>query len=317
MSASDRVLCVAPLAHVTGLVQGFGLSATGGVPILLTHRFDPAVIATVVRQQQATVTISAPAALYRLVDDEAVTREDLASLRAVFAGGAALSPQLIERFGDRFGIYIHHIYGLTEAASPCHAVPFGATAPIDRKLGTVSIGVPMPNTDARVLGEDGCALGPDEVGQLQITGPGMFAGYWEDPVATAATIEDGWLDTGDVGYYDAEGWFFLVGRRGDIINVAGYKVWPPEVESVLMEHDAVVEAVVVGFPDQTRGSSVGAAISTRSPVTIAELEEHCIQRLAPYKRPRRVAMFSEIPRNPNGKIQRAEIAELLGHGVNE
>lgn len=311
MERRDRVLCIAPLPHVTGLVQGFGLSLMGGVPLLLTHRFDPEVVAIMAREQRATVTIAAPMAFDRLARTESVAREDLTTLRAVYAGGAPLNPQLIRRFQNRFGIYIHHCYGLTETSSPSHAVPYGAASPIDQDLGVVSIGVPIPNTDARIVSDAGTPAGPDEVGELQIRGPGVFKGYWENTDATAKALQRGWLKTGDVAYFDTDGWFYLVSRMGDVVNVGGYKVWPPEVETALREHEAIGEAVVVGYPDEARGSAIGAAVTAHRDITEAELQEHCIQRLAPFKRPRRVVVLPEIPRNPNGKVRRDRVVELF------
>ena len=162
-----------------------------------------------------------------------------------------------------FGHYIHNIYGLTETTSPSHAVPLHGAAPVDEASGALSVGVPVYNTIVRIVDEEGHDLPPGEIGELVTEGPQVVAGYWNKPEETARALPGGALHTGDVGYMDAGGWFYIVDRKKDQINVGGYKVWPREVEDVLYEHEAVREAAVVGVPDPYRGETVKAYVSLK------------------------------------------------------
>lgn len=178
------------------------------------------------------------------------------------------------------------MYGLTETTSPSHAVPFGVTAPpADEETGATSVGVPVYDTIVRIIDEQGNDLPAGEVGELVTAGPQVVAGYWNKPEATAKGIPNGTLHTGDVGYMDAEGWFYIVDRKKDQINTSGFKVWPREVEDVLYEHPSVREAAVIGVPDSYRGETVKAFVSLRpgTDATPEELIDHCKTRMAAYK----------------------------------
>src|SRR5208282_1404526 len=216
------------------------------------------------------------------------SREALATLTKIYSGGAPIPPSTITAFQDAFGQYIHNIYGLTETTSPSHAVPLAALAPVDETSGALSVGVPVYNTIVRIVGEDGQDLPVGEIGELVTAGPQVVPGYWNKPEETAKALPDGALHTGDVGYMDRDGWFYIVDRKKDQINVSGYKVWPREVEDVLYQHPAVREAAVVGVPDAYRGETVKAVVSLRvgSSVDADELIDFCRKRMAAYKYPR-------------------------------
>lgn len=216
---------------------------------------------------------------------------------------------MIKTFREQFGHYIHSVYGLTETTSPSHLVPVGAEAPVDEASGALSVGVPVYGTTVRIVGEDGQDLPAGEAGEIVTTGPQVIAGYWNKPEETAHAIRDGRFHTGDVGYMDQRGWFYIVDRKKDQINAAGYKVWPREVEDVLYEHDAVLEAAVVGAPDPYRGETVKAFVSLRPgrSVTPDALILFCKQRLAAYKYPRIVEVLDELPKTVTGKILRREL----------
>ena len=178
-------------------------------------------------------------------------RDALATLTKIYSGGAPIPPSTVAAFQDIFGHYIHNIYGLTETTSPSHAVPLHGAAPVDEASGALSVGVPVYNTIVRIVDEEGHDLPPGEIGELVTEGPQVVAGYWNKPEETARALPGGALHTGDVGYMDPGGWFYIVDRKKDQINVGGYKVWPREVEDVLYEHEAVREAAVVGVPTPT------------------------------------------------------------------
>jgi long-chain acyl-CoA synthetase len=215
----------------------------------------------------------------------------------------------VTAFQDAFGTYIHNIYGLTETTSPSHGVPLGATAPVDPASGALSVGVPIYNTVVRIVGDDGADLPPGEIGELVTSGPQVVVGYWNKPEETEKALPGGALHTGDVGYMDADGWFYIVDRKKDQINVSGYKVWPREVEDMLYEHEAVREAAVVGVPDEYRGETVKAFVSLRPgrTATPEELIAFTKERMAAYKYPRQVEILDEIPKTVTGKLLRREL----------
>jgi long-chain acyl-CoA synthetase len=188
-------------------------------------------------------------------------------------------------------------------------VPPGAEAPVDKASGALSVGVPIYNTVVRIVGDDGEDVAPGEIGEIVTTGPQVVPGYWNKPEETAAAIPGGALHTGDVGYMDEGGWFYIVDRKKDQINAGGYKVWPREVEDVLYEHEAVREAAVVGVPDEYRGETVKAFVSLRPGRTVSaeELIAFARERMAAYKYPRQVEFLDEIPKTVTGKLLRREL----------
>jgi long-chain acyl-CoA synthetase len=305
----DAVLGVAPLFHITGLIGHIGLALLTGAPLVLFHRFEPSAAVDVIRAERPTFTIGSITVFIALMNAPNADRDALASLTKIWSGGAPIPPASVKAFTAAFGQYIHNAYGLTETTSPSHLVPAGAEAPVDEASGALSVGVPVYGTVVRILDEDGTELPPGEVGEIVTSGPQVVPGYWNKPEETAKAIPGGALHTGDVGYMDAEGWFYIVDRKKDQINAGGYKVWPREVEDVLYEHEAVREAAVVGVPDEYRGETVKAFVSLRPGRTAdeAELIAFCKARMAAYKYPRRVEFLDEIPKTVTGKLLRREL----------
>jgi long-chain acyl-CoA synthetase len=180
---------------------------------------------------------------------------------------------------------------------------------VDEASGAPSVGLPLFDTVVRIVGEDGAVLPPGEVGELVTTGPQVVPGYWGKPEETEQAIPGGALHTGDVGYMDDRGWFYVVDRKKDQINAGGYKVWPREVEDVLYEHGAVREAAVIGVPDEYRGETVKAFVSLRPGRSVIpeELIAFCRERMAAYKYPRMVEILDELPKTASGKLLRREL----------
>jgi long-chain acyl-CoA synthetase len=311
LTPRDVVLGGAPLFHITGLIAHIAVGMLVPVPIVLGYRFEPATIIRLAERHRCSFTVMAITAYTALANDPAVAVADLSSLTKAYSGGAPIAPSIVERFEREAGLYIHNIYGLTETTSPSHAVPSGRRAPVDQASGALSVGVPVFNTVARILGDDGQELPPGEVGEIAISGPMVVPGYWNRPDATERTLPGGELRTGDVGFMDADGWFYLVDRKKDMIVAAGYKVWPREVEDTLLRHPAVREAAVVGVPDAYRGETVWAYVSLRpgASATPEELIEFCRAELAAYKYPRRVEVLADLPKTPTGKLLRRELRE--------
>jgi long-chain acyl-CoA synthetase len=309
LTGQDSVLGVAPLFHITGLIGHVALALLLPCPLVLGHRFHPEATLDLIREHRPTFTVGAITVFIALAGVDGVDKDDFASFRMLYSGGAPIAPAVTDRFEAQTGLYIHNIYGLTETNSPSHGVPLGVRAPVDPNSGALSVGVPVFNTVVRILGEDGAEVPVGEIGEIATAGPQVIPGYWNKPEATAASLPGGELRTGDVGFMDADGWFYLVDRKKDMINAAGYKVWPREVEDVLYGHPAVREAAVVGVPDEYRGETVKAFVSLRpgESVTEAELIDYCKANMAAYKYPRSIEFIDDLPKTTTGKVLRREL----------
>ncbi len=311
LSSDDVILGVAPLFHITGLIAHITTALFLGAPLVLFHRFEPTLGIDVIKEHRPTFTVGSITVFIALMNAKNAEPDALTSLAKIWSGGAPIPPSTVKQFSSTFGQYIHNIYGLTETTSPSHGVPYGVESPVDEASGALSVGVPIYNTVVQILGDDGEELPPGEVGEIVTTGPQVVAGYWNKPEETQNAIPGGSLHTGDVGYMDAEGWFYIVDRKKDQINAGGYKVWPREVEDVLFEHEAVREAAVVGVPDQYRGETVKAFVSLKEGKTVTEEEliTFCKARLAAYKYPRTVEFLDEVPKTVTGKFLRRELRD--------
>jgi long-chain acyl-CoA synthetase len=312
LGRDDVLVGIAPFFHITGLIAHLTLAALAGMPIIICYRFDPAEVLRLTEKWQGTFTVGAITAFIALMEHPDLTRRDLSSLKKIYSGGAPIPPAVTQNFQKLTGAYIHNIYGLTETTSPSHAVPLGVAAPVDPATGALSVGVPVPGTECRIIDvANGQLLPPGEVGELLTRGPQIVAGYWQKPEETAHAIRDGFLHTGDVAKMDEDGWFYLVDRKKDMIIASGYKVWPREVEDVLYQHPAVREAAVVGVPDAYRGETVKAFVALKKDAQLQpspeDLINFCKERMANYKYPRQVEILEELPKTLTGKFLRREL----------
>jgi long-chain acyl-CoA synthetase len=311
LSGDDVVLGVAPLFHITGLVGHVAVGLLVGMPVVLTYRFDADTALELIERHRVTFTVGSITVFIALMNAPAAERHDLSSFTKIVSGGAPIAPPVVEAFEAKMGAYVHNIYGLTETTSPSHCVPIGKRAPVDEASGALSVGVPIFNTLVRIVGEDGEDVAAGEVGEIVTSGPQVVPGYWNKREETEHALPGGALHTGDVGVMDAEGWFYIVDRKKDQINVSGYKVWPREVEDVLYAHEAVREAAVVGVPDEYRGETVKAFVSLKpgAAVQADALVAFCKERMAAYKYPRQVEFVDELPKTASGKILRRELRD--------
>lgn len=312
LAEGGSMFAVAPLFHITGLIANIASPLLAAAATILTCRFHPVVSAESIAEHQATATIGAITVFIAWTNNPEVTPEHLSSLRSVYSGGAPIPKAALEAFRSKFGHYIHNGYGLTESNSPAIVVPFSKEAPVDAASGAVSIGVPVPSTTAWVVDEQDADLPTGQIGEIVVAGPQVALGYWNKPEESEHAMPGGRLHTGDVGFMDAEGWFYIVDRKKDQINASGFKVWPREVEDVLYEHPAIREAAVVGAVDAYRGETVKAFVSVKdgSSVTIDEIIAFCKERLAAYKCPRIVELMDDLPKTVTGKILRRELRKV-------
>ncbi len=309
LDSNDVILGVAPLFHITGLIACITTAMLLPCPLVLYYRFDAATTAELVEQHGVTFVVASITVFIALMNSEEARKRDFSTLKKVYSGGAPVSPTQVEAYQNMFGAYIHNIYGMTETTSPTHAVPLGVSAPVDPNTGALSVGVPVCGAIVRICDDDGKELAVGEIGELVSGGPMVVPGYWEKPEETAKAIEARGIHTGDVGFMDEQGWFYIVDRKKDLIIASGYKVWPREVEDVLYTHPAVRECAVVGVVDAYRGETVKAYVSLRPGADASgkDIVEFCKERMAAYKRPREVEILDELPKTASGKIMRREL----------
>ena len=228
---------------------------------------------------------------------------DTSTLEICASGGSAMPVELMRGFERAFDCKVLEGYGLSESS------PVASFNPRDRERKPGSIGVPIEGTEMKVVDDGGNDVRQGEVGEIVIRGHNVMKGYWANPEASAETLRDGWLHTGDMATVDEDGYFFIVDRKKDMIIRGGYNVYPREIEEVLYEHPDVIEAAVVGLPDEQLGEEVGAAVALKdgASATAAELSAFVNERVAAYKYPRRVWFVDELPKGPTGKILKREI----------
>ncbi len=303
---TDRWLACLPFHHVAGLGM-IDRAARWGVPLVVQPGFDPAAVADAIERDGISHLSLVGSTLGRLVEVLA-GRAVPGSLRAVLVGGERTRPEALGAAGAA-GLPIVTTYGLTETASG-----IVAQMPADVLTHPGAAGLPLPGVDLRIR-DEGRSVGAGVVGDVEVRGGMVFAGYLGEPDATAAVLDDGWLRTGDLGAVDAAGRLTIADRREDLVISGGENVYPVEVEAVLRDHPAILDAAVVGRPDPTWGSVPLAAIVVRLGVdpSDAELQAHCRASLAGYKVPAAFVRVVAIPRSPTGKVLRLALREgLLG-----
>jgi fatty-acyl-CoA synthase len=303
----DIYLCVFPLFHAGGLFAYVSSQVIFGNTTILTRQFDPQQVLTLIEQEKATVFAAVPTMYQIMMDAPNWAEADLSSLRFCTSGGAPLPVPVIERYTREKGIRFKQGFGMTEFGPGLFAL-----APEDaiRKAG--SIGRPNYFIDARVFDDDNNELPPNEIGELVLKGPSMCSGYYNNPEATRALVdENGWFHTGDLVRRDEEWYFFVVDRKKDMFISGGENVFPTEIEAVLYRHPAVQMCAVIGVPDE-RWGEVGLAcivIKPGSAPTEDEMLGYLKNHLARYKVPKQVKFLDSLPISGMGKILRRELRE--------
>jgi long-chain acyl-CoA synthetase len=297
----ETSLAVIPMYHSGGMSGVMNVPLSAGATVVAVPRFGAAAVARAVSRHRVTRLFGVPTMFIALLNDAEGRRADYAWLRACRTNAAPLPPAVKAAFDELVGREVLvEGYGLTETSPLTHANPLAAARP-------GSIGIPLADTDARIVDlETGADVSPGAPGELLIRGPQVMRGYWNRPDETARAIEDGWFHTGDVAEMDADGYFRIVDRKKDMINTAGFKVWPREVEEALYEHPAVRLAAVVGVADTYRGEAVKAYVVLKDGerATADDLVGFCRARLTAYKVPRRVEFRAELPITSTGKLLR-------------
>ncbi|GAA6525530.1 long-chain fatty acid--CoA ligase [Intrasporangium sp. DVR] len=305
MSEDDVIMGCLPLFHVFGLTCGLNTSVLRGCTLTLIPRFDPAKALEVVGRDQVTIFQGVPTMYAAMLNHPDADSADTASLRTCVSGGSALPEAVMRNFEQKFDAQILEGYGLSETS------PVASFNMPDRPTKPGTIGRSIPGCEMKLVDLDGNDTPPGEIGEIAIRGENVMKGYWRKPEATAEAIPDGWFRTGDLATVDEDGYFTIVDRKKDLIIRGGMNVYPREVEEVLYTHPDVLEAAVVGIPDDVLGEEVGAAVALKpgSETTLDEVQEYVKERIAAYKYPRKIWQLNELPKGPTGKILRREVRQ--------
>jgi long-chain acyl-CoA synthetase len=299
MTEGDRGLCALPMFHCFGQNAIMNALVTAGGTLVLHERFVPDAFVAAVAAHRITILYAVPTMYILFLS---MPTADFRSVRLCFSAAATLPNDVEARWHATHGHWIQQGYGLTETspfASYNHELAF--------RRG--SVGTPIENVEMKIVDAEDREVTDGELGEIVIKGPNVMKGYFGDPAATAAAIRDGWFHSGDIGYRDADGYYFIVDRLKDMINVAGFKVFPREVEEVLFRHPAVKEAAVVGVADAVRGEAVKAFVVLQegAAVTAEGLQALCRASIASVKVPEHIEFVAALPKNPTGEILKKEL----------
>jgi len=296
----DVILVVLPLFHIFALSSILDVAVRFAATMTLVARFDPDAVLATIERDQVTVFEGVPTMYIALLNHPGLDRYDVSSLRVGISGGAPIPAAVIDEFEKRFGIVILEGYGLSETAS---TTTFNISAD-DRRV--YSVGRPIWGVRVQVWNDKGEVLPPgrDNIGELMVSGVNVMRGYRGNPEATGEAFTRGWFHTGDLGYVDEDGYFFVVDRKKELIIRGGYNVYPREVEDALYTHPDVAQAAVVGVPHELLGQEVKAYVALRPgrQVGTDELIAHVKARIAPYKYPRMIEFRAQLPVTAAGKI---------------
>ncbi|MEU8620521.1 long-chain fatty acid--CoA ligase [Streptomyces sp. NPDC048623] len=301
LTADDVVLGCLPLFHAFGQAVAMNTAISVGARFTLLPRFEPALALRTVEQRRVTMFAGVPTMYAALLGAHAQEpgAHDSSTLRLSVSGGASLPVEVLHGFEKAFDCPVLEGYGMSETS------PVASFNHPDRPRKAGSIGTPIEGVELRL------ADVTDGIGELCVRGHNVMKGYWGHPEATAETVQDGWLHTGDLARVDDEGYYYIVDRKKDLVIRGGYNVYPREIEEVLYEHPAVSEAAVIGLPDERLGEEVAAAVALRpgASATPEELREFVRGQVAPYKYPRLIWLVDALPKGATGKILKREIAD--------
>jgi long-chain acyl-CoA synthetase len=304
----DKVITVLPLFHIYALSSVLLLNLKGGVEIFLRMRFDVESVLRDIEVKRATSFPGVPTMWIAMANFPGIETRDFSSLRYSGSGGAPLPVETAKSLHQKTGLTLRGGWGMTETS------PAGTGLPLEGQVPLGSIGIPLPGIELGVvsLEDPHRALPPGETGELRVKGPNVTRGYWNRPQESAASFADGYFLTGDIGYMDEDGYFFIVDRKKDMILSGGFNVYPQMIEQAIYEHPAVNEVLVVGIPDSYRGESAKAFVSLRpgaEPFTLEALREFLGDKLGRHEMPAALEFRAALPRTPVGKLSKIELRE--------
>ena len=299
----DVCLATLPLFHSFGQTCLMNASIIAGGTMSMLPRFETDKAMQIIERDKVKLIALVPTMYFFMLNEAEKSNCDLSSITHAVSGGAALPEEVHRRFQERFGITILEGYGLSETS------PIATFSQEGEKLRVGSIGKPIWGVDMAIKKEDGTFAGPEEVGEVVVRGHNIMKGYYRRPEATREAIIGGWFHTGDMGRRDAEGYYYIVDRKKDLIIRGGMNIYPREIEEVLYGHPKVLEAAVIGIPDAARGEEVKVFVSVRDGQSLDPEEIHAYmrERMAKYKWPKEVEVLPELPKGPTGKILKREL----------
>jgi fatty-acyl-CoA synthase len=302
----DRCLLLGPFFH-SGSVTPFLGHVVRGISTIIMDKFEPLGAVRLIQDKRARLMLGITAIMRMILQVPNLESYDLGCWETAILPGSPLPHSLIKEAHDRIGVLCQNLWGLTEMCGP------GSVMNIeDILLRPDCAGKPYFNVDLRIAGLDGEDLAPDELGEIVVRGPNMMKGYWNRPEATAETIRDGWLFTGDMGKLDKEGYLYVIDRRKDMILSGGENIYPAEIERVILDIPGVADASVIGVPDEKWGEVPKAFIEKgeEQPPTTEKVIAYCRSKLAGYKVPKLIEYIDELPRNPSGKVLKKDLRAL-------
>jgi len=313
MTPDDMIFGGLPLFHSFGQTCAMNSAIASGATVTLLPRFDATKAIEIIDRDKVSIFMGVPTMYVGLLHDPSLENVDASSLRNCVSGGASLPVEVLSAIEAKLGATLLEGYGLSETAPvACFNQPSKPTKP-------GSIGTPVPDVEMKLVDDEGNEVSgdPDARGEIAIKGPNVMKGYWNRPDATAEVMRGDWFLSGDIGTRDDEGYYFIVDRKKEMIIRGGYNVYPREIEEVLYEHPAVMEAAVIGVPDETHGEEIAAAIGFKpgESATEDEIQSFVKERVAAYKYPRHIWFVDELPKTATGKILKREIevpAEIAG-----
>jgi len=304
----DRILCIVPLFHVTGLSCNFIAALYAGVPVVFMRKFNAEQAMELIQKECITSMVSVISIYWLILNNKNFNKYDLSSLREILYGGSPAAEDVIKQMREKLpGVKLHNGYGLTET----HALDT-CLQDKDAISHIESVGQILPLVEMKIVDTDGKELPTGETGELLIKGCKVVRGYWNKPDVDKRSFSDGWLYTGDVARIDSNGYVYIMDRIKDMINRGGEKIYSIEVENVLYANPKILEAAVFGVPDMVFGEQVWAAVVTKPGQNLTEEEilDFCSQRLADYKVPKSIIFLAELPRNPGGKVVKSRLKNL-------
>jgi acyl-CoA synthetase (AMP-forming)/AMP-acid ligase II len=306
LQPGDRMIGVLPFFHIYGMVLILNLAVYRGIPLVTIPRFELEQFLQIVQDYKITSLNLVPPLILALAKHPLVDQYDLSSVRIIGSGAAPLGPELEKSCGERLNVDIYQGYGLTECAAASHI----NTAPVPpEKRGAV--GLVLPNTQSKIIDtETGADLGPNERGEVLIRGPHVMVGYLNNKEATDQCIDaEGWFHTGDIGYFDDDGYFYIVDRVKELIKYKGYQVPPAELEAILVGHPSIADAAVIPSPDEEAGEIPKAFVVLKEDISPEDIIAFVADNVAPHKKVRKVEIVDEIPKSASGKILRRVLVE--------
>jgi long-chain acyl-CoA synthetase len=305
MTEADRFMCILPLFHVNGQLVTVYAPLFAGGNMILSKGFSPKDFLARLAKYQATAFSGVPTVYAILNSQPDAEKYDLSRLRFCICGAAPMPVEVFETFERKYKAFILEGFGLSEGTCA------SSINPLDGKRKIGSIGLPLKGQEMRIVDDKDVEVARGTVGEIVIRGENVMKGYYRNPQATADTLKGGWLHTGDLGHQDQDGYFFIVGRKKEMIIRGGENIYPKEIEEVLFKHAGIMDAAVVGLPDKVWGEEVGAFIVPKAGQSMTEPEiiEYCKARIANFKCPRKVFFWEALPKTATGKVQKRKILD--------